>query len=148
MRQRVRLPHEPRHAGGNKVVKPTARGAGALLLASITLAGCQAKPLAKAATPADIGVEQLAKSPNGYAGKGIMVRGVVSAIAADGHTFTVIDEAEYRSCRELGCATYEVPIAFAGTMPETASTVRVAGRLEQPEPGRFVVRAERVEAVR
>lgn len=129
-------------------MRPTARGTVVLLLASITLGGCQAKPLAKATPLAEIGVEQLAKSPGGFAGKGIMVRGVVSAIAADGHTFTVIDEAEYRSCRELGCAAYEVPIAFAGAMPETACTVRVAGRLEQPEPGRYVVRADRVEAVR
>lgn len=129
-------------------MKPTARSTVVLLLASITLAGCHTKPLAKATQPADIGVEQLAKSPEGYAGRGITVRGVVSEIGSGGHTFTVIDEAEYRSCRELGCASYEVPVAFAGAMPETASAVRVSGRLEQSEPGRYIVRAERVEAVR
>lgn len=129
-------------------MKATARGAVVLLLASFTLAGCHRKPLAKAAQPADIGVEQLAKSPEGYAGRGITVRGVVSEIGSEGHMFTVIDEAEYRSCRELGCASYEVPVAFAGAMPETASAVRVSGRLEQSTPGRYIVRAERVEAVR
>lgn len=129
-------------------MKPTARSTVILLLAAITLAGCHTKPLAKAAPPADIGVEQLAKSPEGYAGRGITVRGVVSEVGSKGHMFTVIDEAEYRSCRELGCASYEVPVAFAGAMPETASAVRVSGRLEQSEPGRYIVRAERVEAVR
>ena len=73
-------------------------------------------------------------------------RSILGAILPD-HDVTVIDEAEYQSCRELGCAAFEVPIAFAGAMPETARTVRVAGRLEQPEPGRYVVRAEKVETI-
>ncbi len=128
-------------------MKPIARML-VLLTVSVALASCQAKPNAAASAPADIAVEQLAKAPGGYAGRGITIRGVVSDVAPADKRFTVIDEAEYRSCRELGCAAYEVPVAFTGTLPETAQTVRIAGRLEQPEPGRFVVRAERVEAVR
>jgi hypothetical protein len=75
------------------------------------------------------------------------LRGVVASAVDERDLFTVIDEAEYKSCRELGCAAFEVPIAFAGALPETARTVRVAGRLKQPEPGRYVVRTDSVETV-
>jgi len=116
-------------------------------IALLVLAGCQPKPRTDHARQAEIGVEQLARTPAAYEGRSLVLRGVVSSAAGEEHMFTVIDEAEYRSCRELGCAAFEVPIAFVGTMPETARTVRVVGRLEQPEPGRYVVRAERVDPV-
>lgn len=122
-------------------------------LALAAAAGCQ--PAARTSQAprtsrvflAELGVEQLAKSPGAYVGQSLRLRGVVASTAGERHLFTLIDEAEYKSCRELGCAAFEVPIAFAGALPETARTVRVAGRLEQPEPGRYVVRAEHVETV-
>lgn len=122
-------------------------------LALATVASCQ--PAARdsqaarsnQAPRAELGVEQLAKSPAAYLGQSLRLRGVVASTAGERQLFTVIDEAEYKSCRELGCAAFEVPIAFAGALPETARTVRVAGRLEQSEPGRYVVRADSVETI-
>ena len=122
-------------------------------LALATVVGCQPAartgqaPRTSQEPLAELGVEQLAKSPGAYVGQSLRLRGVVASTAGERHLFTVIDEAEYKSCRELGCAAFEVPIAFAGALPETARTVRVAGRLEQPEPGRYVVRADHVETI-
>ncbi len=122
-------------------------------LALATVAGCQPAtrtreaPRSSQAPLAELGVEQLARSPATYVGQPLVLRGVVASTAGERHLFTVIDEAEYKSCRELGCAAFEVPIAFAGALPETARTVRVGGRLERPEPGRYIVRADHVETV-
>lgn len=114
----------------------------ALVGAALLLAGCQKKP---ASADEPLGVEQLAKNPAAYAGRGLRVHGVVSSVMPKKGVFTLIDVEEYKSCRELGCSAFEVPVAFAGALPDTAKAVLVAGRLEQPEPGRYLVRAERVE---
>ncbi len=117
-------------------------------LALLAFAGCRAVPQSKAAPPAELAVETLAKNPAAYAGQTIVLRGVVSSVEGRQRMFTVIDEAEYQACRELGCASYEVPVAFAGALPETAQVVRVRGRLERSEPGQYLVRAEHLEAAK
>ncbi len=119
-----------------------------LFLVLLALGGCRTVPQSKATTPAELAVETLAKDPAAYAGQTIVLRGVVSSVEGRQRMFTVIDEAEYQACRELGCAAYEVPVAFAGALPETATVVRVQGRLEQSEPGRYLVRAEHMETTR
>lgn len=115
-----------------------------LVGAALLLVGCERKP--PAGTDAKpLGIEQLAKAPSAYAGRALKIHGVVSSVVDEKGQFTLIDQAEYTACRELGCAAYEVPVAFAGTLPDTAQSVLVAGRLEEPEPGRYLVRADRVE---
>ncbi len=115
----------------------------AFICVPILLAGCQTEHVKDSRAP--LGVEQLAKAPAEFADRSLKVRGIVSSVVARNGAFTLIDVEEYKSCRELDCATYQVPVAFAGTLPDTAQTVLVTGRLEQPEPGRYLVRAEQVE---
>lgn len=124
-----------------------------VLCGAIALAGCSQgrKPSATTAhlaARAEVGVEQLAKTPATFAAVPLALRGVVSESSANAHRFAVIDEAEYLSCRELNCSAYEVPVIFAGALPETAKTVRIVGRLAQPEPGRYVLQADSVEVVK
>jgi len=111
----------------------------------LLVAGCQRAHVKD--TRAPLGVEQLAKTPAEFADRSLRVRGVVSSVAATKGAFTLIDVDEYETCRELGCAAYQVPVAFAGTLPDTAQIVLVTGRLEQPEQGRYLVRAKQVERV-
>lgn len=123
------------------------------LWGAMVLAGCSqdSKPSATSAHPAaraEVGVEQLAKTPTTFAAVPLALRGVVSEASADEHRFIVIDEAEYQSCGELSCSAYEVPVAFTGALPETAQTVRIVGRLAQPEPGRYLLQADSVEVVK
>lgn len=124
-----------------------------VLCSAVAVAGCSQGPKrsANATHPvarAEVGVGQLAKMPATFAAVPLTLRGVVSEASANEHRFVVIDEAEYRSCKELGCSAYEVPVAFAGALPETARTVRIVGRLAQPEPGRYLLQADSVEVVK
>ena len=95
-----------------------------------------------------VGVAQLAKNPAAYRGRTFVLRGVVSGVVPKRRLFTLIDQKEYDSCRELDCSAYVVPVSFSGTLPDTAKSVLVTGRLEQPERGRYLVQASQVELVR
>lgn len=114
------------------------------------LLGCahDRKPVATSrAVRPELGVEQLAKAPASFARQPLALRGVVSFASVGEHRFVVIDEAEYRACRELSCSAYEVPVAFTGALPETARTVRIIGRLAQPDPDHYLVQADSVEVL-
>ncbi len=93
---------------------------------------------------AEVGVERLARNPAAYRGRTFTLRGVVSAVAPKRQMFTVIDQKEYDSCRELSCSAYQIPITFTGALPETARSVLITGRLEQPQAGRYLMRASQV----
>ncbi len=137
----LRMPDRAPAAWGEGTVRGTWWVA--LIAVQILLAGCQKAHMEGANAP--LGIEQLAKAPSDFATRSFKVRGVVSSVVARKGAFTLIDVEEYKSCRELECATYQVPVAFAGTLPDTAQVVLVTGRLEQPEPGRYIIRAEQVE---
>jgi hypothetical protein len=92
-------------------------------------------------------VDQLAKSPKPYADQEVKVLGVVAGLAPDENYFTIIDVAEYQACKVVTCSQYQIPVAFAGELPQPEQTVRVTGQLTQPQPGRFLVQATRVETL-
>ena len=117
---------------------------------ALMLPGCGGDPEPAAisrAVRSELGVEQLAKAPARFARGPLVLRGVVAFASAAEQRFTVIDEAEYRACRELGCSAYEVPVAFTGALPETARTVRIIGRLVQPDPDHYLVQADSIEVL-
>lgn len=60
----------------------------------------------------------------------VQVRGVVSEVSAAQRIFTMIDVAEYLECQSTGCAPLYLPVRWTGSMPGTASTVRVRGRAQ------------------
>jgi hypothetical protein len=95
-----------------------------------------------------LGVDELAKNPKAFADREIVVTGVVGAVVAKQKIFTIIDQSEYAECKVVTCARYEIPIDFAGKLPEPEQVVVVAGRLVQPEPGRFLFKAKRVEIIK
>ncbi len=120
---------------------------GPIAVLVLALVGCarDREPVATAqAARPELGVEQLAKAPASFARGRLTLRGVVAFASAGEHRFTLIDEAEYRACRELSCSAYEVPVAFAGALPETAQAVRIVGRLVQPDPEHYLVQADSV----
>lgn len=105
--------------------------------------------LGRESVPADgvLAVDQLAKNPTAYADRVVTLDGVVSAQVPEQQLFTLIDLAEYADCKVVSCSQYQVPVAFAGDLPGVEQSVRVTGRLVQPEPGRFLVQASAVEPV-
>lgn len=124
--------------------------AGPVAVLVLALVGCARNPKSVATSHAgrpELGVEQLAKAPASFARGRLALRGVVSFANVAEHRFTLIDEAEYQACRELSCSAYEVPVAFAGALPETAQAVRIVGRLVQPDPAHYLVQADSVEVL-
>ncbi len=141
MRNRLRMPGRNPAASRRGIVRTTWWVA--FIVVPVLVAGCQKARVKDSRAP--LGVEQLAKAPSEFVTHSFKVRGVVSSVVARKGAFTLIDVEEYKSCRELDCAAYQVPVAFAGTLPDTAQIVLVTGRLEQPEPGHYLVRAVQVE---
>lgn len=98
-----------------------------------------------AATDTTLSVDALAKSPKSFAGREIMVSGVVATVVSRQKVFTIIDQSEFEECNAVTCARYEIPIDFDGKLPEPKQVIVATGRLVQPQPGRFLFKAKRVE---
>ena len=99
-------------------------------------------------TDTTLSVDELARNPKAFADREIMVTGVVGAVLQKQKIFTIIDKSEFAECRVVTCARYEIPIDFAGKLPESEQVVVVAGKLVQPQPGRFLLKAKRVEIIK
>ena len=116
-----------------------------IVLASATLL---LRARARSASRDHLTVDQLAQHPEAFANQDLTLQGVVAARVPEQRQFTVIDAAEYQACKVVTCSQYQVPIAFAGELPAAEQLVTITGRLTQPEPGRYLLEAQRVEAVR
>jgi hypothetical protein len=99
-------------------------------------------------TDTTLSVDELAKSPKGFADREITVTGVVGAVVPKQKIFTIIDQSEYAECKVVTCARYEIPIDFTGKLPDPEQVVMVTGKLVQPKPGRFLFKAKRVEIIK
>jgi len=95
-----------------------------------------------------LSVDKLAKDPKGFADREITVTGVVGAVVPKQKLFTIIDQSEYAECKVVTCARYEIPIDFTGKLPDPEQVVMVTGKLVQPQPGRFLFKAKRVEIIK
>jgi hypothetical protein len=95
-----------------------------------------------------LSVDKLAKDPKGFADREITVTGVVGAVVPKQKLFTIIDQSEYAECKVVTCARYEIPIDFTGDLPDPEQVVMVTGKLVQPQPGRFLFKAKRVEIIK
>ena len=95
-----------------------------------------------------LNVDKLAKDPKGFADREITVTGVVGAVVPKQKLFTIIDQSEYAECKVVTCARYEIPIDFTGKLPDPEQVVMVTGKLVQPQPGRFLFKAKRVEIIK
>jgi len=99
-------------------------------------------------TDTTLSVDELAKNPKAFTDREITITGVVGAVVQNQKIFTIIDQSEYAECKVVTCARYEIPIEFDDELPRPEQVVVVAGRLVQPQPGRFLFKARRVEIVK
>jgi cytochrome c-type biogenesis protein CcmE len=90
-------------------------------------------------------VDQLATNPSTFAGQEICLRGIVSAVQPEQQLFAVIDHAEYAACKVVTCSQYQIPITYAGDLPDVEASVIATGHLTQPEPGRYLFQATALE---
>jgi len=99
-------------------------------------------------TDTTLSVDELAKSPKAFVDRTITVTGVVGAVVSKQKIFTIVDQSEYAECKVVTCARYEIPIDFTGKLPDPEQVVMVTGKLVQPRPGRFLLKAKRVEIIK
>lgn len=98
-------------------------------------------------TDTTLSVDELAKNPKAFAGREVVVSGVVGTVVPKQKIFTIIDQSEYAECKVVTCARYEIPIEFDGKCPKPEQVIVATGRLIQPQPGRFLFKARRVEII-
>lgn len=103
---------------------------------------------ASSVTDTTLSVDELAKSPKAFVGREIVVTGVVGVVVAKHNMFTIIDRSEYAECKVVTCARYEIPIEIDGNLPKPKQVIMATGKLVQPQPGRFLFKARRVEIVK
>lgn len=92
-----------------------------------------------------LAVDKLAENPAASADREVKVVGVVATVLPERGLFTIIDESEYDACKVVTCAHYEIPVAFAGQLPDVEQLVTVTGHLVQKQEGRFLLQATDVE---
>ena len=93
-------------------------------------------------------VDELAKRPKAFADRELVVTGIVGAVLPKQKIFMIIDQSEYAECKVVTCARYEIPIEFDGKLPKPEWMVVATGRLVQPQRGRFLFKARRVEIIK
>jgi cytochrome c-type biogenesis protein CcmE len=91
-------------------------------------------------------IDKLAKSPGKYQGHAIAVKGIVAEVSIEKKMFTIMDDGTCGGCpSKAACGKIEIPVLYKGKLPKKKSKVTVTGQLVQPEMGRFVLKAVRVE---
>jgi hypothetical protein len=125
-----------------------------IILGAAVLLFCTVLPVASygqndsTVTDTTLSVDELAKNPKEFVDREITVTGVVGAVVPKQKIFTIIDQSEYAECKVVTCARYEIPIDFSGKLPDPEQVVVVTGKLVQPQPGRFLFKAKRMEIVK
>jgi hypothetical protein len=105
-----------------------------------TAAPVRLEPLAVA-----VHVDDLADNPEKFKGE-IVLRAVVSAVKKSDGVFAVIDSREFESCGVLTCAKNNLPVKFAGKLPEPKTVVEITGEVVKSDKG-LVFDAKRVDRV-
>ncbi|WP_298433537.1 cytochrome c maturation protein CcmE [Geobacter sp.] len=117
----------------------------ALIIAIIAFAGFSSGMGKKVQTKAVLSVNDIQADPTAYTGT-ITINGVVAGVSKqDPKIFGIIDTAEAKLCKVVTCATFYLPVKYAGQAPKEGDEVNVTGSFG--EKGR-VFNATKVEVLR
>lgn len=94
---------------------------------------------------APLDVDELMKNVDQHRGR-IQLVGVVSAVAADKTSLTLIDVSEYANCGKTSCALLKLPVRWSGSMPAVKDIVRLEGEVRD-DAGKLLFVAARLERV-
>lgn len=118
---------------------------GAIILVSVAFAGFSSGMGKRVQTKAALSVNDIQADPAAYTGT-ITINGVVSGFSKqDPKTFAIIDTAEAKLCKIVTCATFYLPVKYAGNAPKEGDEVNVTGSFG--EKGR-VFNAGKVDVLR
>lgn len=93
-----------------------------------------------------VALDKLAKKPSKFMGKEIRLEGVVTRVMTDDRLFLIVDKSACGGCpSKKKCGVFELPVSYEGKLPKTRKTVKITGMLTEPEDGRYLFKASRLE---
>ncbi len=117
----------------------------AIVITGVAFAGFSSGMGKKVQTKGVLSVNDIQVDPAAYTGS-ITINGVVSGFSKqDPKIFAVIDTAEAKLCKIVTCATFYLPVKYAGNAPKEGDEVNVTGSFG--DKGR-VFNATRVDILR
>ena len=117
----------------------------AIVITGIAFAGFSSGMGRKVQTKSVLSVNDIQADPAAYTGT-ITINGVVASVSKqDPKVFGIIDTAEVKLCKVVTCATFYLPVKYAGQPPKEGDEVNVTGSFG--EKGR-VFNAGKVDVLR
>ena len=116
----------------------------AIIMAVSMAQGLQAGEV-PASTKKVLGVDEFMKNVDRYRGK-VSLEGVVSAVAPEQQTISLIDSGEFQACNVTTCAQLTLPVQWRGPMPVLRDLVRIEGQAQEVK-GKLVFVADKLEKV-
>lgn len=95
--------------------------------------------------PKVLGVDDFMKNVDRYRGK-VSLEGVVSTVAPEQKTVSLIDAKEFQACGVTTCAQLTLPVLWRGPVPSVGDLVRVEGQAREIK-GKLMFVADRLEKV-
>jgi hypothetical protein len=93
-----------------------------------------------------ISLNKLAKKPAQFKGKEIRLEGVVTRVMTDDRLFLIVDKSACGGCpSKKKCGVFELPVHYEGKLPKTRKSVKITGVLTEPEDGRYLFKASKLE---
>ncbi len=99
----------------------------ATTLLAFILFGCTNTSTAKKKEGGVLSVANLESNPTSFK-ETLTVTGVVARVS-DKKTFAIIDTAEAKHCKSIGCAKFYLPVQFDGPTPKEWDEVKITGRI-------------------
>ena len=91
------------------------------------------------------GVDDFMKNVDRHRGK-VSLEGVVSAVAPEQQTISLIDAKEFQACGVTTCAQLTLPVQWRGPVPAVGDLVRVEGQAQEVK-GKLMFVADKLEKV-
>lgn len=99
----------------------------AIVITSVAFAGFSSGMGKRVQTKAVLTVNDIQADPTAYTGT-ITINGVVASTSKQNpQLFAIIDTAEAKLCKILTCATFYLPVKYAGQTPKEGDEVNVTG---------------------
>ncbi len=99
----------------------------ATMLLAFMLFGCTNTSSAKKKEGSVLSVADLESNPTSFK-ETITLTGVVARVSSK-KTFAIIDTAEAKHCKSIGCAKFYLPVQFDGQTPKEWDEVKITGRI-------------------
>lgn len=90
-------------------------------------------------------VGDFAKNPYSYLNKEIQLKGVVSFVYPENQMIILIDNKEYANCGVVTCAINQIPVSYAGQMPNVKDFIIATGKVSQTNDGKLLLKATEIK---